>query len=317
MQKLKKMKKEEVHIVLNPVAGAGRALKMMPELAAILKQKNGHGADIHLTKDKNDTTEVTRRLIAEEAQLIVAAGGDGTLNDVLNGFFSDSSCEKPSVSLGIIRCGTGQGMALSLQIPVNLSEQVDLIFSDATRLLDIGRISYTGIDNQQATRYFISECQLGIGSMISKEVHHGSRFLNGKTAFAVASLHQALTYHSVPMVITVDGLSFTNNFIGLAIGNGSLTAGGMHVTPGAKPDDGEFNILLIHKMNLVRRLINLSKVYSGTHIKSSCFTYLKGKDIQIDSCQEVLVSIDGEVIGKTPCRISVIPSAVRIKSLYN
>ena len=310
------MRQNGNHIILNPKAGNGKAKQVLSALKKLLHSKNNNTI-IHLTKARGDATRLAQRLIKAGALRIIAAGGDGTVNEVLNGFFYNGRLSNSECELGIIKCGTGQGLALSLNLPDSLDEQLDLIFNSPAQKLDVGKILYTGFNNQQSTRYFISESQVGIGSVIAGQVHNGFNFLNGKTAFAVVSLKQALVFKSIPFTVTIDDKLFTKKYIGIAFGNGSLTAGGMQVTPGARPDDGLFNVLFIHQMDLLHRLVNLSKMYSGSHILTPWFTYVSGKSIQVDCEHETTVSVDGELIGKTPCMVSVIPSAIKVKSNFH
>jgi YegS/Rv2252/BmrU family lipid kinase len=310
------MKQNSSHIILNPKAGNGAARRLLPILDKLLVKKNLN-ISIHLTCAQGDATKITQRLLGEGALKIVAAGGDGTINEVLNGFFEGDALLNPDCELGIIKCGTGQGLALSLNIPDSLEEQLDLIFNSQAQKLDVGKIQYTGFINEQCTRYFISESQVGIGSVIAGEVHNGFNILNGKTAFAALSLKHALLFKSIPFSVTVDDKLFTRKYIGIAFGNGSLTAGGMHLTPNARPDDGLINVLFIHQMDLLHRLVNLSKMYSGNHILTPWFTYVSGKSIQVECEHETTVSADGEMIGKTPCTVSVIPAAIKVKSNLN
>jgi diacylglycerol kinase (ATP) len=184
--------------------------------------------------------------------------------------------------------------------------------------MDIGKISFTDFDDQPQVRYFISESQLGIGSVIAEKIRNGHKFLGGKMAFGYISLKQALVFESQPLKVTVDKKTvYLNSYLGIAIGNGSQTAGGMLLTPEARPNDGFLDILFIHKMGILNRLINFPKIYSGNHIYSPLFTYIKGKNIEIESDGYFTVSADGEFLGKTPCFLTILPAALKLKSPYN
>lgn len=309
------MKKKELHIIVNPKAGNGRTLKIMPQTELLIKEMEGFEFAFHYTQGKMDATAIARTLIKSGAELIVAAGGDGTVNEVINGFFDENGIINPDCKFGILRCGTGQGTALSLKIPSQLKDQLSLLASPFTSCVDICKISFYDFNESYRERYFISESQVGIGSAIAADVHNGYKFLGGKLAFGIVSLKHALTFKPQQLTISVDDKRlFSGDFIGVAVGNGSLTAGGMQLTPGAKPDDGFFNILIIHQMGFFSRMSNFAKIYSGSHIRSPMFTYTTGKNLRIDTGIKIILSADGEVLGKTPCSIAMIPAALKVKS---
>lgn len=308
---------QKIHIIYNPKAGNGKAAKLLPRLDAFL-MRQCPDSEIYLTRSKNDATHIARKLIRSGARVVVAAGGDGTVNEVLNGFFDENGLINPECKLGIIRCGTGQGAALSFRIPENFNHQINLIQSSGFFLSDVGKVEFTDFENKRQVRYFISESQAGIGSSIAQQVHNGYKFLGGKLAFAAVSVKHIFTFFSRNFAVAIDENPEQNRkLIGIAIGNLNLTAGGMKLTPEASPLDGKLDTLFIHPMGLGKRLVNFSRIYSGNHIYNPNFSYHKCSQISIWSEKPVSVSADGELLGTTPFTIKIIPQAIKIISNLN
>jgi diacylglycerol kinase (ATP) len=116
------------------------------------------------------------------------------------------------------------------------------------------------------------------------------------------------------MRLRVDAItSATKKMIGITIGNGIYCAGGMQLTPNALTDDGQLDLLGIHEMNFMTRFLNFGKVYSGNHVNSKYFSLTRAKEIYLDSGPSVWIEADGELLGKTPCRIGIVPGAIRVR----
>ena len=307
---------KNIHIVVNPIAGSGKAGK----IAAIVLQKTRSLSDsvvnLTFTEKKNDATIITREAIARGAGMMIAVGGDGTINEVVNGFFREDGPINPSCELGIINCGTGGGYARTLGIPKDLEQQIGLILRPGSMDLDIGHISYQDFSGNPSTRLFVNECQVGIGSKVASAVGKNYKIFGGTLAFGIMATVQAILIKPLPLNLWYDNEPVRKlSLIGLVVGNGIECAGGMKLTPDAKLNDGLFDVLSMHEMSTIQRLLNLSKVYSGAHILSPYFSVKRCKTIKIGSDHKVTLEADGEVLGYSPFEISILPSAIRIKTI--
>jgi diacylglycerol kinase family enzyme len=142
------------------------------------------------------------------------------------------------------------------------------------------------------------------------------KYFGGKLAFGSVALKQLITYRPHKVGISIDeGKIESQKIIGIVIGNGHYCAGGMLLTPGAVPNDAFFDVLVIKEMKLLNRIKEFPKIYSGKHVHSKHFTLYRSQTIVIDSQEKVLIEADGEFLGYIPCRVEIIPSAVRIR--YN
>ncbi len=309
---------KNTHFILNPAAGGGRAGKLMPKLIPEIEKKYGTDYVLHVTGGTSDATRIAMSAADAGAGLIVAAGGDGTINEVLNGLFRDRAPINPDCELGIIDFGTGRGLAQTLDLPSSHREQLNIIFRSQGFPVDVGLVTFADKTGSLCERLFISECQLGIGSSVACQVNSVHKLFGGKIAFGLSALIQIFLYRANRVTLQIDEeYPDTEELIGLVIGNGTYCAGGMKLTPGAKPDDGYLDILSIRDMSIPQRILNFPKIYSGNHIFSEHFAIRQNKTIRINSAENLMIEADGELLGTLPCQIEIIPSIIKVKYKSN
>jgi diacylglycerol kinase (ATP) len=309
------MKTNNIHIVVNPTAGSGKAKRVAQTLLQKIRNISGSDINVSFTKEKNDATFLTRNAIFNGAKLIIAVGGDGTINEVVNGFYEDGIQLNPFCELGIINCGTGGGYARALNSPESTEQQIELLFQPMSLVLDLGRITCQDQSGKTFSRLFVNECQTGIGSKFASIVGKNSKIFGGTIAFGFAAMVQAILMQALKLEIGYDDEAFQEFcLIGLIVGNGTECAGGMKLTPDAELNDGFFDVLSIHDMSVAQRLLNLSKVYSGTHILSPHFSIKRCKKLKIRSDTKVSLEADGEMLGNSPFDIEILPAAIRVKA---
>jgi diacylglycerol kinase (ATP) len=309
------MKTNYVTIVINPSAGNGKAKREAQSLLQKIKSSCNFELDIAFTKGKNDATLFTRKAIFDGASMVIAVGGDGTVNEVVNGFFVEGKPINPLCELGVINCGTGGGYARTLKNPQPIGLQIEQLLQPGSTALDLGRINYINYSGTKIDRLFVNECQIGIGSEVASLVGKKSKIFGGTIAFGFAATLLAMTIKPLSLTIGFDNeASQEYRLIGLVVGNGTECAGGMKLTPDAKLNDGFFDVLSINDMKTGQRIMNLSKVYSGTHILSPHCSVKRCKKLNVRSTIDVPLESDGEILGNSPFDIEILPSAIRVKA---
>ena len=307
-----------IQVIVNPSAGSGRAKKIAETLPRKAGEIFSGEINIKFTEERNHAAIIAREALKNGAEKIVAVGGDGTINEVINGFFENGKPVNPSCELGIISCGTGRGFANSMKLPDDIDQQIKILGKPGFRQIDIGLITYQDIHGARGERFFINECQTGIGSKVASVVGSKHKILGGKLAFGITATIQAIILKPLELnIVFDDGQGQEFKLIGLVVGNGTECAGGMKLTPDARMDDGQFDILLIHNMSVIKRLINLTKVYSGTHILTPYFSVRRCKRIKITSSESVSLEADGEMLGTSPFEMRILPAAIRVKTGFN
>jgi YegS/Rv2252/BmrU family lipid kinase len=305
------------HIIVNPKSGNGRGKKVGELLALKLKNDSAAGIKLVVTKHANEATMLTRLAISDGAGLIIAVGGDGTIHEVINGFFNNGKVINEDCHLGIINCGTGAGLAGTMKLPESIEDQLLIALGNKTKWIDIGMIQYTDEQGESVKRHFISECQTGIGGKVASSVGPFLKHFGGTLGFGISALFQAVTMKARKVEVVMDEkMEYSGRLIGLVVGNGSECAGGMKLTPGAKTDDGKLDLLLIHNMNMLQRLVSLKKVYTGSHIYTPNFSLKRAGKIEVTTSFPWPLEVDGEVIGsigERTLKVHVIPKALKIK----
>jgi YegS/Rv2252/BmrU family lipid kinase len=309
------MENKYADIVINPAAGNGKSKRLAQSLLQTIKNCCDFELHINFTKEKNDAIFITRKAITDGASMIIAVGGDGTVNEVVNGFFQDGKPLNPLCELGIINCGTGGGYARTLNTPNSATKQIQQLLTPGSRTLDLGHIICRDYAGRRVSRYFVNECQIGIGSNVAAWVGKKSKIFGGTLAFGFTATALALFMKPLDLKIKFDNEDFKESrLIGLVVGNGTECAGGMKLTPDAKLSDGFFDVLSINEMKTGQRILNLSKVYTGRHIFSPHCSIKRCKSLQVESDIKVSMESDGEMLGYSPFEIEIMPSAIRVKT---
>lgn len=308
------MYNSNLHIIINPTAGRGHAARIQSQLISAVKRKFGSDYSLSITRRPGDGITAAREAIETGTGFIIAIGGDGTVHEVINGVLGSRKPVKHDFALGIVNCGTGSGLAQTLGLPSSPEKQLDVICHQSSSAIDVGHITFCDGTKAAKGRFFISECQIGIGGTVVANVKAMHKYFGGTLAFGSVAFMKALSFKAPEIAIQIDdGKEKRDRLIGMVIGNGIYCGGGMKLTPYAEPNDGQLDVLLIHDMPVLTRVWNFPKIYSGSHVDSQHFTICRGKHICVSSEEPVLIEADGELLGSVPCEIEVIPNALQIK----
>lgn len=303
----------KAHFIFNPVAGGGKAQKIYPDLISKCNAHFGDNYSISITKEKGEATAIATEISKNGTPLIVCVGGDGTINEVVNGLFRSGKLLNPELELGVLDCGSGRGFSKSIGLPDTFSEQFNLILNTQGKHIDIAKCTYTDGMGAKADRFYVSECQIGIGSAVVSEVQAKHKALGGKVAFGYVALKEALSSRKYDLKVMFNGINLKEKMVGVVVANGHSCGGGMKLTPSAKVNDGVLDLLVMHNMNIPELIQQFMKIYSGSHINSDHFTYEQTDYVKIESDLDVMVETDGELLGSLPVEIKVIPKCLKVK----
>jgi diacylglycerol kinase (ATP) len=302
----------DIHVIINPASGARRTFRRLPAIIACIERHLPSRCLFALSSGPGDATRLAARAVRSGAPLLIVAGGDGTINESVNGMLEATGGSRPVTSLGVIGCGSGDGFALSLRIPRTLDAGVRAIRDSAPRPVDVGIFSTPGGGEE---RFFINECQVGIGADVVSHTRMLKKVAGGLIGYGMATFSAIFGSPNTELNLTVDGTEEPPcGVLGLAIGNGDLTGGGMALTPGAAADDGWLNLLTIHAMPVTERLRSFPKIYTGAHVSARNFTYRRMKRCVVNGPNHVPVAADGEMIGHTPCSIAIIEKGILVSA---
>ncbi len=303
------------HAIVNPVAGRGRVRRLWPDLATRL-----HDLVPDLTIEKTtapgEATTLTRTALREGAERIVAVGGDGTLHEVVNGFFAtDGTPLGASACLVPIACGSGTDFRRALNVPTGI-EAVQLLRSERIRCVDLLRIEYVTEEGRRAHRYAVNITSFGLTSRVVQAVQRSHGWGPGSLRYLTALL-RALTAHGpFQAELVLDGEPLDVSEIHLvAIANGHSFGGGIRIAPQAQLDDGALDVTILHDVPARSLLCRLPRFYRGTHSDLEGVTVARGRRItaRLRSDASVGLEADGEHLGHLPVTVEVVPDALRVQ----
>jgi diacylglycerol kinase (ATP) len=251
-------------------------------------------------------TELARKAAAG-ASLLVAVGGDGTVNEVVNGIAG------LDVELAVIPRGTGWDFVRTYGIPRKLEAAVEIALHGRTREIDLGRAHYLGWDGVEGESLFANVASAGMSGAIAKRANETSKTLGGKISYAWATLLVFSRWRSGEITVRVDGEEHRGRMHDVIVANGRYLGGGMKMLPDAEPDDGLFDVLLIGDLTKRDLLLTLPKTYRGRHLPHPKATLLRGSTVEIEAPEPLPVELDGEQPGTTPVRFELVPRALRLR----
>jgi YegS/Rv2252/BmrU family lipid kinase len=297
----------DIRVIINPASAACKTARRIPAIVNSLESRFPGRCAIALTQGPGDAVRIAGEAVRSDISLVVAVGGDGTFHEVANGMLRATGGKLPSCPLGFVSSGSGQGFALSLRLPPTLEEQVRLLAEVPARAIDVGVVSVRPPAGEWSDHFFVNECQIGIGADVVRSTHRTGKAAGGLLGYGLATFSALFRSPNAEVWLTIDdGEELVSTVLGLAIGNGDLTGGGMALTPGAEPDDGVLNLLTIHGLSLAERLRSFPKIYSGAHIGARGFSYRAVKRCRLSGPVPLPVAADGEMIGRLPATISVL-----------
>jgi YegS/Rv2252/BmrU family lipid kinase len=302
-------------VVVNPNSQGGRLGKRWAELADTLGRAFPFD-DVH-TKGPGDATGLTRDALRAGAERIVAIGGDGTINEVINGFFVDGAAIAPQASFALVPFGTGGDFRRTMEIPLEAVAAAAVIAANHTRAIDVGKLEFVATDGSQATRMFANIASFGVSGVVDRLVNESGKKL-GRLSFALATARATWAYKNQRVQLIFDGdmktrVEATVNTV--AVANGKYFGGAMMVAPNAEIDDGQFDVIAMGDFGFGDLLKSGRRLYKGTHLAMDKVTSRRARVVDaepIDPSAVVELDVDGEPLGRLPARFTMVAGAVKM-----
>ena len=246
--------------------------------------------------------------MAAGAGLLVVVGGDGSVNEVVNGI-----APADGVELAVIPRGTGWDFVRTYGIPRDLDKAIDIAANGRVRTIDAGRVSFRTWAGGEGHAYFANVGSAGISGAIAQRANESSKALGGKISYYWATLAVFVGWQTGDLRVTVDDESRSGRMIDAMVCNGRYLGGGMMMCPEAEPDDGLFDVLLIGDVTKWDLAFVLPKTYRGKHLPHPRLELLRGRAVTIEADEPLPIELDGEQPGTTPARFEVVPRALRLR----
>ena len=230
------------------------------------------------------------------------------MNEIVNGIVGISGVE-----LAVIARGTGWDFVRTYGIPRRLGKAVAVALAGRTREIDVGRAVYRDSAENEQTMYFANIASAGMSGAIARRANVTSKALGGRASYLWATIAVFSRWQSGELTVTVDGVERSARMHDVVVANGRYFGGGMQICPGAEPDDGLFDVLLIGDLTKRDLLLTLPKTYRGTHLPHPKAEVLRGSSVVVEAPSAVPIELDGEQPGTTPVRFELVPKALRLR----
>ncbi|HEX3761543.1 MAG TPA: diacylglycerol kinase family protein [Kofleriaceae bacterium] len=299
-------------LVVNPRSQGGRLGKRWKDIADTIGR--AFPFDELITQGPQDATRLTRDALRGGADRVVAIGGDGTINEVVNGFFDDQGQPiAPEASFAVIPFGTGGDFRRTVNLPTELADAARVIAANHRRKIDVGRVEFTATGGGRTVRVFANIASFGVSGVVDRLVNESGKKL-GRLSFAVASARATWSYTNQRVQLVFDGKDRVEATINtVAIANGRYFGGAMMVAPHAEVDDGQFDVIAMGDFKFGDLLRSGRRLYQGTHLTMDKVTARRARVVEaepIDPRAVVELDVDGENPGRLPARFEVVPAAL-------
>ena len=293
--------------LVNPASANGSTGRRWPELAHLAAQ-HGLVGEAHVSERPGQLADIARRAAEDGATLLVVVGGDGTVYEVANGIAG-----RGGIEIAVLPRGTGWDFARSQGIPAKAEQALRVAAGGRARTIDLGHARFRGWDGDEQSAYFANAGSVGMSGAIAARANETTKALGGKASYAWATLAVFKGWRAAEMEVRVGEEHRSGRMHDVFVANGNCLGGGMKVCPDARPDDGVFDVLTIGDLTKRDLVLNLPRLYRGTHLPNAKAELLRGRGAAVDSAEPLPVQLDGEQPGTTPVQFELLPAALRVR----
>jgi len=240
---------------------------------------------------------------------VVAVGGDGTLNETLNGLIRAGG----STELATIPLGTGMDFVRTYGISSQFESAVRTALTGTARTIDVGRVAYREWNGGDGERYYANVGSVGMSAAVAQRANGMSKTLGGKATFFYALTRVFFEWKNTVVSVQLDDEHREARMHDVIVANGQWHGGAMWLAPDARPDDGLFDVVLIGDVSKRDFVTTAPKIYKGTYLSHPKVELLRSRTVAVDAPEHLPIELDGEQVGTTPARFEIVPGALRIR----
>jgi YegS/Rv2252/BmrU family lipid kinase len=295
-------------LIVNPVAGAGKTARVWPRIKERM-QALGIRFESALTEAPGHARELARLAIRDGYDMVVSVGGDGTINEVVNGMYDTGQMD--GTRLGIICTGTGGDYMRTVGNHGTYVEACERLTGPGRFPSDVGLVEYHK-NGKTERRLFVNFAGLGFDAEVVRATTQRLKMLKATASYLTGLLSTLLFYRNKNVTITLDGEALNRRICTILVNNGRYGGGGMLAAPAADLNDGLLDVVVIGDLSKPDLLWSLPRIYRGTHLTHPKVMLKKAKEVEIRSEENVFVQADGELLGQLPARFSILPGLLNI-----
>ena len=301
-------------MVVNPKAGSNKGKEDWPKIKKLL-ETGKVDFDFIITTHQRHAIQLVQQAVEDGFRKFISVGGDGTLNEVINGIFIKHQLLASEIKLGVITVGTGNDWGRTHQMPERYAEMIDIIKSGKIFNHDIGKAKYR-YDEEDESRYFINIAGMGFDAMVAKRVNTlKEKGYRGLMVYMFSLLSSLIQFNPTKLIIFSENKKiYSNNTFLASIGICRFNGGGMKLLPDAIPDDGLFDLTIIRKVPRLKVLANIKNVFDGSFVKLKEVERFRAKSFTVvsDPPNALNLETDGESLGNSPLDFEVLPRAIKM-----
>jgi YegS/Rv2252/BmrU family lipid kinase len=298
-------------IIINPHAGNGKGLKQWPEIKEKL-QKLSIEFDHFITEYPLQAIEKTQEFVREGYRKFVVVGGDGSLNEVLNGLYLQKETDTREFVLANIPVGNGNDWGKCFQNPETIEQSIELLKNGHLFKQDVGKLSFKDRE-QEEVRYFLNIAGFGFDAQVVKDVLKAKeKGRSGTFIYFLTLLFDLFKSKYTQIELKADDQHMSRNVLSLACGVCRYNGGGMMILPFSEPNSGYLDITLIKNLSKWGVIRNVLRLFNGSFVKNKKVELLRARKLIIHTEKSLLMETDGEFLGKAPCEVEIIPSALNV-----
>ncbi len=308
------MKNDKWYVVVNPKAGSNKGKEDWPEIKKLL-EKEHFDFQYAITEYQRHAILLVQKAIEAGFRKFISVGGDGTLNEVVNGIFMKHPSVASEIVLGVITVGTGNDWGRTHNMPGSYTEMVEVIKRKNFFNHDVGKSKYR-YGNEDESRYFINIAGMGFDAMVAKRVNTlKEKGYRGLMVYMFSLLSGLIQFKPTRLTIySEDKIIYSNSTFLASIGICRFNGGGMKLLPDAIPDDGLFDLTVIRKVPRLKVLANIKNVFDGSFVKLKEVERFRAKSFTVtsDPPHALNLETDGESLGNSPLDFKVLPKAIKL-----
>lgn len=301
-------------VIVNPNSGSKKGAKDWDHIARLLTSENITFDNI-FTEHKNHAIYLSREAVINGYRKIIVVGGDGTMNEVINGIFSQDEVPSMDIKIGMIPVGTGNDWGRMYGIPNNYKKAVGILKNGSLYTQDAGKITYH-LKGEKHKRFFVNMAGVGYDAFVAYKTNKmKEKGRGGVLAYLINLITGLVQYRFKHMILRIDAQEvFNGKVFSAAIGICKFNGGGMLQLPFAIPNNGKFDITLIKKASKFKVISNIKNLYDGSFVKIPEVETFEGKKVSIESKPKhsMYLEADGESLGHTPLDFEIIPKSISL-----
>lgn len=299
-------------LIVNPAAAAGRVGRSWSTLWPRLRDVLGD-VDVRTSDAPGDARRLAADALRDGAETVLSLGGDGTHNEVVNGF-ADADVLDGTRRLGILPAGTGGDLRRMLHTGDGLVGAANEIRDRDAHPVDIGRLTFEDHDGTRTVRHFVNVASFGMSGLVDRFANASSKRLGGRVTFLVATFRALARWTGMDLELVIDGAPVSAADVqNVVLGNARYFGGGMHVCPNARLDDGFFDVVTLPELSVLKAARHIPRVYRGTHLELPGVGHWRARRVEARTTRGTAwLDVDGEAPGVAPVVAEVIPRAIRL-----